>query len=155
MENHWHSWLNTCCYTCGILGIDYTHSNIYCGAKNIPHGMYWTWTRTKLQQRMLLLISTGSFMRARRSFVTNNQTWWLFDCVKFADIYDFRDWFTRYELFFLRGIPEQIRSDNGPEFTEKAMRKWWNRVGVKALFIEPGSLWENGYAESFNVDRQR
>ena len=55
-----------------------------------------------------------------------------------------------YELFLLRGIPEYIRSDNGPEFTAKAVRKWLSRVGVKTLFIEPGSPWENGYVESFN-----
>ena len=55
-----------------------------------------------------------------------------------------------YELFLLRGIPEYIRSDNGPEFTAKAVRRWLNRVGVKTLFIEPGSPWENGYVESFN-----
>jgi len=55
-----------------------------------------------------------------------------------------------YELFLLRGVPEHIRSDNGPEFTAKAVRKWLNRVGVKTLFIEPGSPWEKGYIESFN-----
>ena len=50
----------------------------------------------------------------------------------------------------LRGVPKYIRSDNGPGFTAKAVRKWLNRVGVKTLFIEPGSPWENGYVESFN-----
>jgi len=55
-----------------------------------------------------------------------------------------------HELFLLRGVSEHIRSDNGPEFTAKAVRKWLNRVGVKTLFIEPGSPWENGYIESFN-----
>ena len=55
-----------------------------------------------------------------------------------------------YELFLFRGVPEHIRSDNGPEFTAKAIRKWLNRLGVKTLFIEPGSPWENGYIESFN-----
>ena len=55
-----------------------------------------------------------------------------------------------FELFILRGIPEHIRSDNGPEFTAKAIRKWLSRIGVKTLFIEPGSPWENGYIESFN-----
>ena len=55
-----------------------------------------------------------------------------------------------FQLFILRGIPEHIRSDNGPEFTAKAIRKWLNRLGVKTLFIEPGSPWENGYIESFN-----
>ena len=55
-----------------------------------------------------------------------------------------------FNLFILRGIPEYIRSDNGPEFTAKATRKWLERLGVKTLFIEPGSPWENGYIESFN-----
>ena len=55
-----------------------------------------------------------------------------------------------FHLFIFRGIPEHIRSDNGPEFTAKAVRKWLNRIGVKTLFIEPGSPWENGYIESFN-----
>ncbi len=55
-----------------------------------------------------------------------------------------------FNLFVLRGIPEHIRSDNGPEFTAKAIRKWLARIGANALFIEPGSPWENGYIESFN-----
>ncbi len=55
-----------------------------------------------------------------------------------------------FELIILRGIPEHIRPDNGPEFTAKVIRRWLNRVGVKTLFIEPGSPWENGYIESFN-----
>ena len=55
-----------------------------------------------------------------------------------------------FELIIFKGIPEHIRSDNGPEFTAKAIRRWLNRVGVKTLFIEPGSPWENGYIESFN-----
>jgi transposase InsO family protein len=55
-----------------------------------------------------------------------------------------------FHLFIFRGIPEHIRSDNGPEFTAKAIRKWLARLGVKTLFIEPGSPWENGYIESFN-----
>ncbi len=54
-----------------------------------------------------------------------------------------------YDLFISRGTPEYIRSDNGPEFTAKAVRKWLGRIGVGTLFIEPGSPWENGYVESF------
>ena len=53
-------------------------------------------------------------------------------------------------LFVHRGIPEHIRSDNGPEFTAEAVRDWLGRLGVGTLFIEPGSPWENGYVESFN-----
>jgi putative transposase len=54
------------------------------------------------------------------------------------------------EQFVLRGAPEYIRSDNGPEFTAKRVREWLGHAGVKTLFIEPGSPWENGYCESFN-----
>jgi putative transposase len=54
------------------------------------------------------------------------------------------------DLFVRRGVPAYIRSDNGPEFTAKQVREWLGKVGVKTLFIEPGSPWENGYCESFN-----
>src|SRR5512136_1598399 len=55
-----------------------------------------------------------------------------------------------FNLFVFRSIPEHIRSDNGPEFTARAVRKWLFGLGVRTLFIEPGSPWENGYIESFN-----
>jgi len=54
------------------------------------------------------------------------------------------------ELFTIHGPPEHIRSDNGSEFTAKAVRCWLGRIGVQTLYIEPGSPWENGYNESFN-----
>jgi putative transposase len=54
------------------------------------------------------------------------------------------------DLFAAHGPPEHIRSDNGSEFTAKAVRGWLSRIGVKTLYIEPGSPWENGYNESFN-----
>ena len=54
------------------------------------------------------------------------------------------------QLFVLRGAPGYLRSDNGPEFTARALRTWLKRVGVQTLYIEPGSPWENGYIESFN-----
>ncbi len=53
-------------------------------------------------------------------------------------------------LFITRGVPDYLRSDNGAEFTSQAVREWLAQVGVKTLFIEPGSPWENGYCESFN-----
>jgi putative transposase len=55
-----------------------------------------------------------------------------------------------FNLFVFRSIPEHIRSDNGVEFTARAVRAWLDRLGVQTLFIEPGSPWENGYIESFN-----
>ena len=53
-------------------------------------------------------------------------------------------------LLIERGAPDYLRSDNGSEFTAQVVRNWLNRGGVKTLFIEPGSPWENGFVESFN-----
>jgi putative transposase len=55
------------------------------------------------------------------------------------------------DLFVERGVPEYIRSDNGSEFTAQLVREWLDRTGVKTLYIEPGSPWENGYCESYNA----
>jgi putative transposase len=54
------------------------------------------------------------------------------------------------DLFIRRGVPEHIRSDNGPEFTAEAVRSWLKTLEIEPLFIEPGSPWENGYVESFH-----
>lgn len=53
-------------------------------------------------------------------------------------------------LMATRGVPDHVRSDNGSEFTATAVREWLGKVGVKTLYIEPGSPWENGYVESLN-----
>ncbi len=55
------------------------------------------------------------------------------------------------DLFILRGVPEHIRSDNGPEFIAIAVRKWIEAVGSKTAYIALGSPWENGFIESFNA----
>jgi putative transposase len=65
--------------------------------------------------------------------------------LKSADVIDVLS-----DLFILRGVPQHIRSDNGPEFIAKAVREWSTAVGAMTAFIEPGSPWENGYCESFN-----
>jgi transposase InsO family protein len=57
---------------------------------------------------------------------------------------------TLAELFAMRGVPKHIRSDNGPEFIAKAVRRWTERLGIETLYIKPGSPWQNGYAESFH-----
>jgi len=57
---------------------------------------------------------------------------------------------TMADVMLVRGVPEHIRSDNGPEMTAKVVRQWLANVGAKTLYIEPGSPWENGYCESFN-----
>ncbi len=54
------------------------------------------------------------------------------------------------ELMILHGVPEHIRSDQGPEFVAKAVQGWIAKVGAKTAYIEKGSPWENGYVESFN-----
>ena len=53
------------------------------------------------------------------------------------------------ELFIERGVPEHPRSDNGSESTAQAIRDWLKAVGVRTLYIDPGSR-ENGYVESVN-----
>jgi putative transposase len=55
------------------------------------------------------------------------------------------------DVMIERGVPEYIRSDNGPEMVAKKLRSWLARVGAKTLYITPGSPWENGYCESFNA----
>lgn len=54
------------------------------------------------------------------------------------------------DLLIERGVPKHIRSDNGPEFIARKIRAWLGSLGVETLYIEPGSPWENGYAESFH-----
>lgn len=53
-------------------------------------------------------------------------------------------------LHLVRGAPEHIRSDNGPEFVAKSLPRWLDRACVKTLFVAKASPWENGNIESFN-----
>jgi len=53
-------------------------------------------------------------------------------------------------VFLMHGLPEHIRSDNGPEFIAGAIRQYLQAAGVGTLYVEPGAPWENGYAESFH-----
>ena len=57
---------------------------------------------------------------------------------------------TLADVMLIHGVPEHIRSDNGAEMTAKVIRSWLGQLGTRALYIEPGSPWENGYCESFN-----
>lgn len=59
------------------------------------------------------------------------------------------------DLFILRGPPEHVRSDNGPEFIAQKVKDWIAAVGAKTAYIAPGSPWENGYCESFNAQPHR
>jgi len=53
-------------------------------------------------------------------------------------------------LMHVRGVPEHIRSDNGPEFIAEALKQWLAAASVRTLYIDPGAPWQNGYAESFH-----
>ncbi len=48
------------------------------------------------------------------------------------------------------GTPQHLRSDNGPEFIAYAIQDWLKAKEVKAIYIKPGSPWENGHIESFH-----
>jgi putative transposase len=56
---------------------------------------------------------------------------------------------TLASLFRSRGEPTFIRSDDGPEFIAKAVKRWLDLSGVRTLYIGPGSPWENAYSETF------
>lgn len=53
-------------------------------------------------------------------------------------------------LFLLRGAPDHLRSDNGPEFIACALQQWLRERQCSTLYIKPGSPWENPFIESFN-----
>ena len=55
------------------------------------------------------------------------------------------------DLFILRGVPDHVRSDNGPEFVAKAVQGWITAVGAQTAYLAPGSPWENGFIESVNA----
>jgi len=54
------------------------------------------------------------------------------------------------ELTAIRGAPAHLRADNGPEMISKAVKEWCAASGTDALYIDPGSPWQNGIVESFN-----
>jgi len=57
---------------------------------------------------------------------------------------------TLADLFSGRGAPMYLRSDNGPEFIEKTLKRWLAQNGTDTIHIEPGKPWQNGFIESFN-----
>jgi putative transposase len=128
----------------------------------------------KQPPRGRLWLNDGSCMRLR---ATHPNHVWSYDFVFIRDAYGGKirmltmiDEFTRKCLtihcarrigsvqvieqlanaMIMHGIPEYIRSDNGPEFIAKELRSWLSGMGVKTAYITPGSPWENGFCESFN-----
>ena len=54
------------------------------------------------------------------------------------------------EVMAQRGIPKYIRSDNGSEFIAKEVQHWLREMGIRTIYIDPGSPWQNGHVESFH-----
>jgi len=51
-----------------------------------------------------------------------------------------------------RGLaPENLRSDNGPELTARALAEWCQAACTATAYIDPGSPWQNPWVESFNA----
>jgi len=57
---------------------------------------------------------------------------------------------TLEDLIDWRGKPEQIRVDNGPEFTSAVFSDWCTKKGITIKYIQPGKPMQNGFIERFN-----
>lgn len=55
------------------------------------------------------------------------------------------------QLTSLYPAPAFIRSDNGPEFIAHALKRWSENSGTTMAYIESGSSWQNGFAESYEL----
>jgi putative transposase len=54
------------------------------------------------------------------------------------------------QVIALRGAPERLRLDNGPEFTGGLFHCWAAEQGIAIQHIEPGKPSQNGFIERFN-----
>jgi transposase InsO family protein len=118
------------------------HSGNSCGRRRAERPNHvWTWDfihdRTATGRPLKWLAITDEFTRECLALEVDRS-------IKSDRVLD-----TLTNLFLARGAPEHIRSDNGPEFIEKAIREYSAHVDLEMLYVEPGSPWENGYAESF------
>jgi len=97
-----------------------------------------THARTEKGRKLRMLVVIDEFTRESLAI----EVAWSFTACRVVEVLQY--------LFAVRGAPEHIRSDNGPEFVAQEVTRWLDRAMVKTLFIAKGSPWENGYAESFN-----
>jgi len=96
-------------------------------------------------------IGTGENGIVRRRATRKNEVWGMdFVQDRTADGRPFRMLVVLDELTAIRGAPAHIRADNGPEMISKAVKAWCEESGTGALYIDPGSPWQNGIVESFN-----
>lgn len=102
----------------------------------------WTYDflmdRTEDGPCLKLLVIVGEFTRERLSIDVERH-------ITAADVIK-----TLTYLFAVRGAPQYLRSDNGPEFIAGAIRVWLASTGAQTLYIAPGSPWESAHIESFN-----
>jgi putative transposase len=57
------------------------------------------------------------------------------------------------DLFILQGVPDHVRSDNGPECVAKSVQAWIKGVGTNTAYIAPGSPRDFGGQENAPVER--
>ena len=96
-------------------------------------------------------IGTGENGIVRRRATRKNEVWGMdFVQDRTADGRPFRMLVVLDELTAIRGAPAHVRADNGPEMISKAVKAWCEESGTGALYIDPGSPWQNGIVESFN-----
>lgn len=94
--------------------------------------------RTERGRKLRMLVVIDEFTRESLAI----EVAWSFTAERVIEVLQY--------VFAVRGAPEHLRSDNGPEFVAQAVTRWLDRAAVKTLFIAKGSPWENGYVESFN-----
>ena len=94
--------------------------------------------RTEKGRRIRMLVVIDEFTRESLAI----EVAWSFTARRVVDVMGY--------LFAVRGVPEHLRSDNGPEFVAREVTRWLYQARVNTLFIAKGSPWENGYVESFN-----
>jgi putative transposase len=94
--------------------------------------------RTEKNRKLRMLVVIDEFTRESLAI----EVAWSFTAAQVVEVLGY--------LFAVRGVPEHLRSDNGPEFVARVVTRWLYQAGVKTLFIAKGSPWENGYVESFN-----
>jgi putative transposase len=94
--------------------------------------------RTEKGRKLRMLVVIDEFTRESLAI----EVAWSFTAHRVVEVLQY--------LFSVRGAPEHLRSDNGPEFVAQEVTRWLERAAVKTLFVAKGSPWENGYVESFN-----
>jgi putative transposase len=117
-----------------------TGQSVPCKAEYPNH--VWTYDfvedRTLSGTRLKMLTVTDEFTRESLSIEVGTALTWMQVIEVLSGL------FTRY------GAPQFLRSDNGPEFIANALKAWLASQGTGTLYIEPGSPWQNGFAESFH-----